>query len=272
MASFERELTRGTSIEELALAVAKDRVPSLVVQNELARIDAFAAPLKVNTSLSTASPREQHAALEGRIADELGFSGNEGDYHDPRNSYLQEVIARRKGLPITLAVIWMAIARRAGIPVSGVGFPGHFLVRIGDASNEESVLADPFRSGALVGPAELSRLSSHHLGGIEKLRANHLATTDTKTMLVRMLVNLKHAHEKHGDHAGALLVSQRLVELTGSVVFMRDRGIHAMALGAKAGALEDFDRYLEAGAPEGDAESIRRLRSQLKVSTKSVLQ
>lgn len=271
MLSFERELARGTSIEELALAIAKDRYPALSLERELARLDAFAAPLH-GMALTSASPREQHAALEGRIADELGFSGNEDDYHDPRNSYLHEVIARRKGLPITLAVIWMAVARRAAIPVSGVGFPGHFLVRVGEASNEESVLADPFRAGALVGPAELTRLSSHHLGGIEKLRANHLATTDPKTMLVRMLVNLKHAHEKHGDHAGALLVSQRLVEITGSVVFMRDRGIHAMALGAKAGALADFDRYLEAGAPEGDAESIRRLRSQLSVNSKRVLQ
>ena len=266
MSWFERELARGTSIEALALAIAKDRYPTLSVESELARIDLFAEPLRA-ASLASAGPRSQHAALEGRIAVELGFTGNEDDYHDPRNSYLHEVIARRKGLPITLAVVWMAIARRANIPVSGVGFPGHFLVRVGDAANEESVLADPFRGGALVGPAELSRLSSHHLGGIEKLRANHLAETDVKTMLVRMLVNLKHAHEKHADHAGALLVSQRLVELTGSVVFMRDRGLHAMAMGAKAGALADFDRYLEAGAPEGDAESIRRLRAQLSKPT-----
>lgn len=266
MSWFERELARGTSIEALALAIAKDRYPALSVESELARIDLFAEPLRT-ASLRTQSPRSQHAALEGRIADELGFSGNEDDYHDPRNSYLHEVIARRKGLPITLAVVWMAIARRANIPVSGVGFPGHFLIRVGHASNEESVLADPFRGGALVGPAELSRLSSHHLGGIEKLRPNHLAETDVKTMLVRMLVNLKHAHEKHADHAGALLVSQRLVELTDSVVFMRDRGLHAMAMGAKASALADFDRYLEAGAPEGDGELIQGLRARLSKPT-----
>lgn len=271
MAPFERELERGASIETLALRVAKDRYPALSIEVELARIDAFAAPLSA-VPLAGANPREQHAALEGRIADELGFSGNENDYHDPRNSYLHEVIARRVGLPITLAVMWIAIARRAGIPVSGVGFPGHFLVRVGAASSEESVLADPFRGGALVGPAELTRLSSHHLGGIKHLQPNHLAETDPKTMLIRMLVNLKHAHGKHGDHAGALLVAQRLVELTGSVVFMRDRGLHAMALGAKDGALADFDRYLLAGAPEGDAAAIQRLRAQLVTRAKSVLQ
>jgi regulator of sirC expression with transglutaminase-like and TPR domain len=265
---MSRELVQGLSsaapIEELALRFARDAYPMLRLENELRRFDALAAPLAARL----AGEREHRSialTMGEYLHDEVGLSGDEGDYHDPRNSYLNEVLDRRVGLPISLAAIWMAVGRRVGVHVDGIGFPGHFLVRVG---REPGVLVDPFREGALVNQGELERLAIHHLGGVENLRADHLIPVDTRAMLVRMLVNLKHAHERRGDHARALVVCDRLVDLTDAATFRRDRGLHAHAMGAMTAALADLDAYLDSGAPEGDAELVRTIRDRLAYATK----
>ncbi len=261
---LEPALSGAAPIEELALWVARDAYPALRIDVELRRIDALAEPVAARLA-SEREPRSQALTLGEYLHDELEFRGDESDYHDPRNGYLNEVLERRVGLPISLAVLWIAVGRRVGVPVEGVGFPGHFLVRVG---RERSVLVDPFREGRLVTQQELERLAIHHLGGADRLRAEHLATSDARSMLVRILVNLKHAHERRADHARALVVCDRLVDLSGAPTFRRDRGKHALALGATTAALEDLEAYLSAGAPEGDADAIRALRDRVGLGVK----
>lgn len=256
---LEAKLGSSAPIEELALAFARDAYPSLRTETVLRRLDALAEPLASRLK-PEADARTQALTLGEYLHDELGLRGDERDYHDPRNSYLNEVLERRMGLPISLAAVWMAVGRRAGVHVEGIGFPGHFLVRVG---RERPVLVDPFREGALLDGAGIERLASHHLGSVDRLRAEHLAPLDTRAMLTRMLVNLKHAYERRAEHARALVVCDRLVDLTGAPTFRRDRGLHARALGADAAALADLDAYLDAGAPEGDEEAVRALRDRL---------
>lgn len=266
---LERGLADSAPIEELALRFARDAYPSLRVAEELARLDAIAEPLRDARLDLERDARSQALTLGAHLHDVLELRGDEHDYHDPRNSYLNEVLRRRVGLPITLGVVWIAVGRRLGVHVEGVGFPGHFLVRVG---RERPTLVDPYREGRLVNQAELERLAAHHLGGAGRLRAEHLATADARAMLVRMLVNLKHAYERRGDHAHALVVCDRLVDLTGAPTFRRDRGQHALALGAMAAAIDDLDAYLAAGAPEHDADAIHALRDGLLRNTRRVLQ
>ncbi|MBX7195073.1 MAG: transglutaminase-like domain-containing protein [Sandaracinaceae bacterium] len=256
-------LSSAAPIEELALQVARDAYPSLRVEAVLRQLDTMAEAVAPRLAHER-EPRSQALTLGEYLHDELELRGNEVDYHDPRNSYLNEVLARKVGLPITLSVLWIAIGRRAGVHVEGIGFPGHFLARVG---RERTVLVDPFREGRLVTHVELERLATHHLGGADRLRAEHLVPVDARSMLVRMLVNLKHAHERRADHARALLVCDRLVDLTHAPTFRRDRGLHALALGASGAALDDLDAYLEAGAPEGDAASIGATRDRLARAT-----
>lgn len=246
-------------IEELAMRVAKDAYPDLRIPDALRTLDAWSDGLARRLA-GIRDPHGQAAVLAERLHDELKLRGDEADYHDPRNGYLNEVLARRLGLPISLAVVWIAVGRRAGVTVEGIGFPGHFLVRVG---TEKPVLVDPFREGRLVGPRDLERLANHHLGGVDRLRAEHLLPADARAMLVRILVNLKHAHERRADHARALVVCDRLVDLTGAPTFRRDRALHAIALGAEEAALDDLDAYLAAGAPEGDAHEVKRIRERV---------
>lgn len=252
-------LSSSAPIEELALRFARDAYPGLRPEPILRRLDEMAAAIAPRIE-GERELRSIALTMGEHLHDELELRGNEVDYHDPRNSYLHEVLERRVGLPITLAAVWLAVGRRLGVHVDGIGFPGHFLVRVG---KERGVLVDPFREGRLVTQAELERLAVHHLGSVDRLRAEHLAPVDTRSMLVRMLVNLKHAYERRADHARALVVCDRLVDLTDAPTFRRDRGLHAMALGASAAALEDLDAYLDAGAPEGDADAVRARRDRL---------
>ena len=242
------------SPEAAALLIARDARPDLDVERELAGLDELAAPL--GQLDLRAPPREQAQALVAHLYEGLGFHGNEDDYFDPKNSYLDEVIARRTGIPLSLAVVITAVGRRAGVTVEGIGFPGHFLARIG---GPDGVLVDPFFGGRILDDASLTRLAARMLGSSARLVPSHLEPVGLRPLVVRMLLNLKHAHERRRDHAHALLVCDRLVDLTDSIAFRRDRGLHALALGASEAAAEDLTAYLSAGGDQAeDAAAVRR--------------
>ncbi|UJR78957.1 SirB1 family protein [Sandaracinus amylolyticus] len=254
-----------TPIETLALILAKDEYPSLTVESGLARIDELAAPLAAHRSALVAlDAQDQAEALRALVYDELGFRGNADDYYDPRNSYLSDVVDRRTGIPITLSALLMAIGRRIGIVVEGIGFPGHFLVRVG---GPQGVHVDPFFEGRVVSESALERLAEKFLGSASQLRPEHLHVVSPRSMVVRMLVNLKHAHERRHDHARALVVSDRLVDVTSSVTFRRDRGLHALALGASAAAVEDLEAYLSDASQPADELVVRRALARARASS-----
>lgn len=245
------------SPETAALLIARDANPSLAVGEQLALLDELAAPL-AGLGEDTRDPLDQAAALAAHLHGTLGFYGNETAYYDARNSYLDEVLRRRTGIPITLAVVYAAVGRRVGVAVDGVGFPGHFLARVG---GPEGVLVDPFHQGESLEQAALRRLARRVLGN-RPLRPEHTAAVGLRPLVVRMLLNLKRVHENHSDHARAMVVADRLVDLTDSLVFRRDRGIHALALGAHAQAASDLEAYL-ADAP-ADASDRGMVQAALK--------
>ncbi|HJL18600.1 MAG TPA: transglutaminase-like domain-containing protein [Sandaracinaceae bacterium LLY-WYZ-13_1] len=245
------------SPEVAALLIARDAKPDLDVDAQLARLDDLAGSL--GEVRPGASPREQAQQLAGHLFERWGFRGNEAEYFDPRNSYLDEVLRRRTGIPITLCLVLAAVGRRVGVQVEGIGFPGHFLARVGGL---EGVLVDPFFGGRLLDATALERLAARMLGRADRLDpARHLAPVGLRPLVVRMLLNLKHAHERRGEHARALVVCDRLVDLTAAPAFRRDRGLHALALGAREQAVDDLSAYLEA---EGDrAKDAARVRQAL---------
>lgn len=232
-------------IEEVALAIAADAYPHLEAARYVRLLDELAAPLGPLLAAAR-SERQRRAIFTDYVYGTLGFHGNTGDYYDPRNSYLNDVIDRRTGIPITLAVVLMALGRRAGLRVEGVGFPGHFLARVGGPDGE---LLDPFSDGNVVEPAELAQIAGRLFDA--RALASVLEPVDCRAMAVRMLFNLQHIHERRGDHAQALVVCDRLVDLAGAPFHRRDRGLHALALGAITAAIADLEAYL-ASHPEAD--------------------
>ncbi|MEZ4338000.1 MAG: transglutaminase-like domain-containing protein [Sandaracinaceae bacterium] len=242
------------SPEVAALLIARDARPELDIDAQLARLDELAVGLR---DLDAREPVIQAAALAAHLHGTHGLRGNEDSYYDARNSYLDEVLERRTGIPITLSVIYAAVGRRAGFQVDGVGFPGHFLARVGGL---RGVLIDPFHGGRLVTPQALEHLGEQALGAPGRLRPEHLAAVGLRPLVVRMLLNLKRAHEGRGDHARAMLICDRLVDLTDAPPFRRDRGLHALALGAHAQAREDLDAYLAGASDARDAPAVRAAR------------
>jgi len=240
--------TADPPLDRAALLVARDARPELDVEAYLGRLDALAQPLE-HLVREMPSPVAQAEALERHLGTQLGFRGNTDDYYDARNSYLDQVIDRRLGIPISLAALWISVGRRVGVRIDGVGFPGHFLARIG---GPDGVYVDAFAGGRTLAQADLSALARRFLGGSAHVRPEHLAPVPTRAIVVRMLLNLKGIYEQRRDHAAALVACDRLVDLVGSAEHRRDRGLHALALGAVEAADADLRAYLEAraGAPD----------------------
>lgn len=208
-------------------------------------------------------------ALRSVLYERGGFRGNREDYYAPTNSLLADAVRTRRGLPITLATIAISVANRAGLVVEGIPFPGHFLARVGGAGG---VLIDPFNEGQRVSEAELEQLAIRYLGDATLLRDEHLDVASPEDIVVRTLVNLQHAYRKRGSFAMAMLVSDKLVELTGSPEHIRDRGLLAIALDSNETAEGDLSAYLAARPHAKDVPTIRVALEQLRSTPKKALQ
>ena len=236
------------SFEDVALTIARDVDPQADVAAARATLASLAEPLP--DGLHRQLPALQAEMLRARLAVERGFRGNEDDYYDPRNSDLTWVLTHKKGLPITLAVLYVAVAQRAGLEAEGVGFPGHFLVRVG---GPDGVYQDPFHEGRVLSEHDLGTLADHFLGGRDKLRPAHLRPVSPRELALRMLANLQTAWATRGDGARAMVAADHLVDLNGAPEHFRDRGLLALSLDAHEAAAEDFRRYLAARPDAEDA-------------------
>jgi regulator of sirC expression with transglutaminase-like and TPR domain len=197
---------------------------------------------------------------------QLGFTGNHEQYDDPRNSLLNDVLTRRTGIPITLATVFIDIARRAGLAVEGVNFPGHFLVRCLPDEHEpeerEPLLIDPFHAGAVLTTQECTRLLRTQLGAEALLEPGMLRTATKRDTLVRMLLNLKRAYVRLRSFPQAHAVAELLVALDPSALAeLRDRGLLASQIRKDASALRDLQAWL-AHAPDAN-EQDRESRQQI---------
>jgi regulator of sirC expression with transglutaminase-like and TPR domain len=248
-----------------ALLIAKDAYPALDLVMQARRIDELATPLG-QRGLEQRSAAEQARALSDHIYLSLGFHGNERDYYDPRNSFLNAVLDRRTGIPISLAVLYIEVARRVGVRATGVSFPGHFLVRVESPRSAPPAIVDPFFRGSVLGPRELEEL---HLRATGKSVAvsSSLEPAPTRVVLLRMLANLRGIYGARGDFRALLLVLDRMLDLApNAAAELRDRGLLSAKLGAPRAAIDDLTRYLQVAPNAGDVGEVRRIIGELERS------
>jgi len=194
------------------------------------------------------------------LFEEQGFRGNAEEYYDPRNSFLNDVLDRRLGIPITLSLVLIEVGRRLGLAIHGIGLPAHFIV--GFQSGRCRVLLDPFNGGAILTPEGCQELVSRVLSRQVTLQEGHFAPVTKQQFLIRMLNNLKAIYFKQEAWEKALRVSERLLLLDpGSSCEVRDRGLVLANLGDLQRAALDWEAYLRRSPESPDAESVRsRLR------------
>lgn len=248
-----------------AALVAKDVYESLDPSAVLAQLDVLAAPL-VPLELGRVTPHKQAEAITERFRD-LGFRGNADDYYDPKNSLLPDVLERRLGIPITLSIVWCELARRAGVDARGVGFPGHFLVRIGDPP----VIVDPFHGGRVLDDAGAQALLRRALGDGAEIHPSLFAAASPRAVLVRLLTNLKAIWAGRGDHTRAFVAVDRIVTLVpDSARMLRERAGVALRLGITELARADLTRVLELEPQAPDVPAIAKRLAQLGEPSKIV--
>jgi len=240
-----------------ALAIARLEYPALEIKPYLARVDALAARVAARVT-DTGDEVQTITAVNHVLFREEGFRGNEADYYDPRNSFLNDVLDRRLGIPLTLALVYMEVARRVGFPLFGVGLPGHFLLKHYDAEGRPVVL-DPFHQGRLMSPEDCQRQLDRIYAGELRLAPEMLVAVTRRQMLVRMLANLKSIYLSRRDLRRALPVVDLVLAIyPRSAEDVKQRAVLRFNLGQTRGALADFDDYLKMAPEASDADEIRQ--------------
>jgi regulator of sirC expression with transglutaminase-like and TPR domain len=239
----------GEDLAAAALTIARVEYPSLDAApylDGLARMGHEAAERIARTGRGR---MEAVHAFNEYLYDEQGFAGNREHYDDPRNSFLNEVLERRTGIPITLAVVYLEVARRAGLRVAGINFPGHFLLRALDEGmadgGSDFVIIDPFHGGALLSEVDCRELLRQHVGDEAAFDRSLLEPATRHHIVVRMLVNLKRLYVKMRSFPQARFISDLLLTVDPSAISeLRDRGLLAYHLQDFAAALRDLEEYL----------------------------
>jgi regulator of sirC expression with transglutaminase-like and TPR domain len=253
----------GLALTEAAISVAQDEHPSLDPQSVLSEIDQLAERLKRRLP-ADAMPLQRLRLLNHYFFNELGFAGNVNDYYDPGNSYLHQVLSTRRGIPITLALLYIELAGQVGLAARGVSFPGHFLVKLRMPQGE--VVIDPFNGQSLSRGELDERLQPYRrqqglVDDFEVPLGLFLQSASARDVLARLLRNLKEIHRAGGDPARWLAVQQRLVVLLPQAwEERRDRGLAYAELGQHLMAADDIAAYLEhRPAAEDAAQLLRRI-------------
>ena len=244
-----------------ALAIAHEEYPSLDEAAYLGKLDEIAA--QVMRSLPPgALPERRVGRLNLVLFRELGFRGNDSDYYDPRNSYLNEVLDRRMGIPITLSAVYLEVARRCGLAAQGVNFPGHFLCKV--PLDEGELVVDPFNRGRLLGKDDLQKLLES-TSRDARLSARHLRAASGRDILTRMLHNLRAVYLERHDVPRALSAVERLLLLSPSDTrSLRERAGLYEKLGGSAAAAADLTRVLELEPGAKDAHALRGRLARLR--------
>ena len=244
-----------------AVHIARLAYPGVDPEKESARLDELARPL-LGRGLERRPLLVQARAMADHLYVASGFRGNVESYHDPDNSFINVVMERRLGIPISLAVIYLEVARRVGLEAHGVGFPGHFLVRL-DAG-PDTVVVDPFFGGEILDRAALANLLRRGAPRGTLVDAM-LDPVSVRQILTRMLINLKSIYAARGEAGRLLAVLDHLADiLPDAVDEVRDRGFLYARLGAPRAAVEDLKSYVQALPHAGDVPEIRRLIARLE--------
>ncbi len=241
-----------------ALVLCRLEYPRLEPAPYLTQLDAMGTALRqrLESVASTSAAHDPHEIVNRYLFDELDFRGNTTAYDDPRNSFLHEVLARRTGIPITLSVVYIEVARRAGVGVHGINFPGHFLVRFDDGTQAGAIL-DPFNRGTALSELDCRRLLRRHAGDTFEFDRRLLEPATPHEILSRMLANLKRIYVQQRSFPQARRVTELMLALNPSgLIELRDRGLLAYHLNDFPAALRDLETYLRLTARgEADDES-----------------
>jgi regulator of sirC expression with transglutaminase-like and TPR domain len=242
-------------LDRAALLLARTEYPDLDLTAQMARLDALAERAHCDPAQS---PHANIASLNQLLFEEEKFAGSEED--DPRNSYLNEVLDRKMGIPITLSLVYQEVARRCGLPVVGVGFPGHFLAKYLAPSGE--VLLDPYQRGAILSLQDCEEKLKAQFGQEAEFRPSFIVVASTKQILTRMLNNLKGTYFRRKDFAKVLMmIEMSLAVDPASRQEIHDRGMIYFLIRQYGKALTDLQAFIN-GSPPDDPQ-LRDVRTMI---------
>jgi regulator of sirC expression with transglutaminase-like and TPR domain len=249
-------------LAEAALVISQEEYPLLQTLPYTVRLDALANHVKGAIGVRH-EPLVGIGAMNRELFEEEGYVGNKDDYYDPRNSFLNEVMDRKIGIPITLSLLYMEVARRAGLPVAGIGLPGHFIVRY--LAPDRSYWIDPFHQGAFLSEEDCRERVQRIYGGRMPFRQDYLKPMTSFSILSRLLYNLKNIYVESKSHAKALAVIEKLVLLNPAKwEEVRDRGLVLYQLKNYKAALQDLEVYLQNAPQAQDREDLLKLAQIIK--------
>jgi regulator of sirC expression with transglutaminase-like and TPR domain len=247
-----------------ALLVAQEEYPQLPVEPYLTRLDVLAEEVKDRLADETAPVLVLQELLDTLFL-RNSFQGNREAYYDPRNSFLNDVLDRRRGIPLTLGMVVLEVGWRLDLPLSGVNFPGHFLVRF--EGEEIRLLLDPFDGGRVRFEDEAQDLLDRVYGGMVRVQPAFLRPASRRDMLVRLLTNLKGVYLNARDHQRALAAVDRILLIHPTAPSeIRDRGTLLARMGRTEEALEQLEWYLDYAPEAADAGRIRILVEELRTT------
>ena len=259
------ELARSDAELDLAraaLLVAKEEYPQLPVDLYLARLDQVAEEVKDRLACENAPLVVLNEVLETLYV-RRNMKGNREAYYDPRNSFLNDVLDRGLGIPLTLGIVLLEVGWRLDLPLEGVNFPGHFLVRY--RGDEFGLLIDPFDGGKIRFEDQAQELLDQVYGGVVRLQETFLRAATKREMLTRMLTNLKGLYVKVGDHKRALAAVERLLMIAPTApAENRSRGVLLARMGRKEEAASQLEAYLRVSPAARDAGRVKAMLRDLR--------
>ncbi len=244
-----------------ALYIAQEEYFDLDVESYLNALDTMAEEVRERLPVES-YPLRIIQTINQYLYQDLGFTGNTGDYYNPRNSFLNDVIDRRTGIPIALSLVYLEIAQRLDFPMVGIGMPGHFLIRPNYGDME--LYVDAFHNGEILFPQDCQERLSQIYGQPIELQPDFLAPIGPRQFLVRMLTNLKHIYLTQNQLAKSLAAIERILLIVPDAVGeLRDRGILYYQLGRWSEACQDLEVYLANSLAARDGELIRKLLNRM---------
>ena len=245
-----------------ALVIARTEYPGLDIEEYAGRIEEMAR--RVAAVSADLDPKRTLAALNSIVFEQANLRGNRDDYYDPRNSFLNDVLDRGLGIPITLSIIYMEVARRVGFHLSGVGMPGHFLLKHYGETGQE-ILIDCFNRGDVLSRQDCQTRLDEIYSGEMKLRPEFLHPISRRQILTRMLNNLKTVYLSTRNFRKALPIADLvLVIYPKSAEDVKQRALLRYSMGLHALAAEDLEDYRKMSPEASDAEEIRQMSLSIR--------
>lgn len=265
MQLFLQEISQPDSrinLAKAALYYAKDEYPDLDIEFYLTCLETIAAKIKANLP-NNLYPLKVLKTINQYLFEELKFTGNTNDYYDPRNSYLNDVIDRKTGIPITLSVVYLAIAKRLNFPMVGIGMPGHFIIR--PEFEEVGIFVDVFNQGEILFEEDCQLKLQEIYQQPVKLEAHFLTPVSNQQILGRMLSNLKYIYLNRQEYQKMLRIIETLLLLfPNHPIEIRDRGLLYYQTQQWDKATTDLQLYLSILPTAQDASTIRQLLQKMR--------